>query len=69
MQENSIISFPTATIWFSRTFGEVKGGELHLGGKDPAYFSGDVAYLPVTRPAYWQFAMDGYVLRSNEYDE
>ena len=41
-----------------RTAGEVNGGELHLGGTDPAYFTGDISYLPVTRPAYWQFAMD-----------
>ena len=43
---------------FSRTAGEVAGGELHLGGVDGTYYTGDVTYLPVTRGAYWQFAMD-----------
>ncbi|KAL5252694.1 hypothetical protein ACHWQZ_G015459 [Mnemiopsis leidyi] len=58
MIQQKVVDEPVFAFWLNRTAGEVNGGELHLGGTDPAYFTGDISYLPVTRPAYWQFAMD-----------
>lgn len=31
---------------------------LMLGGVDPAYYSGDLHWVPVSKPRYWQLAMD-----------
>ena len=35
-----------------------QGGVLMLGGVDRRYYTGELQYVPVTRPAYWQFALD-----------
>lgn len=38
--------------------GDAQGGVLLLGGVDSRYYTGELTYVPVTRPAYWQFALD-----------
>ncbi|OBZ65426.1 Aspartic protease [Grifola frondosa] len=35
-----------------------EGSELSLGGYNPALFTGDIVYTPVTKEGYWQVSMD-----------
>ncbi|KAM4846079.1 pepsin A-5-like [Thomomys bottae] len=37
---------------------EEKDSTLMLGGVDPSYYHGDLNWVPVSKPMYWQIAMD-----------
>ena len=39
----------------------VLGGELILGGTDPAHYSGNLEYIPLVNETYWLFMMNGYI--------
>lgn len=41
---------------------DAEGGTMMLGGVDERYFTGSLHYVPVTRKAYWQFALDAILL-------
>jgi len=57
MIQQSVVEQPVFSFWLNRTAGNVHGGELHLGGMDTTYYTGDISYVPITRHGYWQFAM------------
>jgi cathepsin D len=38
------------------------GGELSLCGTDPAKYTGNINYVPLTAETYWQFAVDSITL-------
>lgn len=35
-----------------------KGSMLMLGGVDPSYYSGDLHWVPVSKPSYWQLTLE-----------
>ena len=50
------------SFWLNRTAGNTDGGELVLGGSDPAHFSGAISYVPVSKDGYWQIEASGFVV-------
>jgi hypothetical protein len=48
------------SFWLSRGASPVKkfGGLLMIGGYDKRYFTGDLLWVPIKPPGYWQFALD-----------
>jgi hypothetical protein len=51
-----LISDPVFAFYLSKKDGV--DGELTLGGYNTKYFSGDIAWTPLTTPGYWEFELD-----------
>merc|ERR1711881_22953 len=45
-------------FYLERDPNAAEGGELYLGGVNPARYTGDFTYHDVTKMGYWQIAMD-----------
>mmetsp|Transcript_12549 Transcript_12549/g.21224 ORF Transcript_12549/g.21224 Transcript_12549/m.21224 type:complete len:350 (-) Transcript_12549:63-1112(-) len=41
-------------------------GELMLGGTDPAYYTGDIAWVPLLAADYWRIGMDSITVNGAE---
>jgi hypothetical protein len=49
--KNNLFAF-----WLNRDLnGQSVGGEITFGGMDPAHYSGEITYAPLTAETYWQF--------------
>jgi hypothetical protein len=42
-------------------------GELTLGGTDPAHYTGELNYVPLTSASYWQIAVDEIAVGGTAY--
>ncbi|XP_063826532.1 lysosomal aspartic protease-like [Ostrinia nubilalis] len=49
---------PVFSFYLNRDQTAKEGGELILGGSDPARFRGPMHYVPLSRAYYWQLAVD-----------
>ena len=59
MLDQGLLPVPVFSFWLNRDAAEgEQGGELTLGGVDPARFEGARTWSAVTRRGYWQFSMD-----------
>lgn len=46
------------SFYLNRDVDDAEGGELVLGGVDPAHFVGKHTWVPISRRGYWEFKMD-----------
>jgi len=60
--EQGLVGEPVFSFWMGRDPDAEVGGELVLGGVDPAHFVGEHVWAPVTKEGYWQFDLDGLSL-------
>ena len=62
MVEQGLVE-PVFSFWLSRDPEAELGGEMILGGSDPAFYEGEMTYVDVdTNPGYWKITMDAIVL-------
>jgi len=51
---------PFFSVWMNRdSTDQSHGGEIIFGDVDKTHFSGEHTWAPLTREAYWEFALDG----------
>lgn len=60
-----LVDEPVFAFYLNRTAGG--DGELLLGGVDPAHYTGNFTYVPLTNETYWEFAMDGVAVGSSSF--
>uniref|UniRef100_A0A286XMY7 Cathepsin E n=1 Tax=Cavia porcellus TaxID=10141 RepID=A0A286XMY7_CAVPO len=58
MMAQNLVALPMFSVYMSSNPGG-SGSELTFGGYDPSHFSGSLNWVPVTKQAYWQIALDG----------
>ncbi|XP_024880358.1 lysosomal aspartic protease-like [Temnothorax curvispinosus] len=56
--DEQMVSRKIFSFYLNRNLSDVIGGELILGGSDPAYYDGDFTYVNVTHIEYWEFKID-----------
>jgi cathepsin D len=55
--EQGLVSQQVFSFWLSQNATASPGGELTIGGTNPARYTGDFQYAPLTSETYWQFNM------------
>ncbi|XP_025266550.1 lysosomal aspartic protease-like [Camponotus floridanus] len=65
----SLVSSRIFSFYLNRDTSADLGGELILGGSDPAYYEGDFTYIPVTHKEYWQISIDRIKIKSDNLCE
>ncbi|ELK30160.1 Napsin-A [Myotis davidii] len=58
MVDQGLLDKPVFSFYLNRDPEAAEGGELVLGGSDPAHYIPPLTYVPVTVPAYWQVHME-----------
>ncbi|EDW87998.1 lysosomal aspartic protease [Drosophila yakuba] len=58
MVSQGLLDEPVISFYLKRQGTAVRGGELILGGIDSSLYKGSLTYVPVSVPAYWQFAVN-----------
>ncbi|XP_012412600.2 napsin-A [Trichechus manatus latirostris] len=56
--EKGLVDKPVFSFYLNRDPEAADGGELVLGGSDPAHYFPPLTFMPVTIPAYWQIHME-----------
>jgi cathepsin D len=67
MVAQGLVEADMYSFWLNRKAGAATGGELVLGGYDPAHVTSQITWVPLTRDGYWQFNMDSLAVGGTSY--
>ncbi|XP_009463894.1 PREDICTED: LOW QUALITY PROTEIN: gastricsin-like [Nipponia nippon] len=60
MLEQSLLTDPVFSFYYSRNPTYSYGGEVILGGADPQLYSGEVLWAPVVQELYWKIGIEEF---------
>jgi phytepsin len=61
--KQDLVASPVFSFWLNRQPGAtITGGELTLGGVDPARYTGSWTYTPITNATYWEFNVESIAI-------
>ncbi|XP_050767459.1 pepsin B-like [Gymnogyps californianus] len=60
MLQQSQLTEPIFSFYFSRNPSYSYGGEVILGGLDPQLYSGEIVWTPVVQEVYWKIAIEEF---------
>ena len=63
--EQKLVDAPVFAFYLNRDAGG--DGELLFGGTDPAHYTGNFTYVPLTNETYWEFKMDGVSVGTSSF--
>lgn len=62
MMAQNLVDLPIFSVYMSSDPEGGSSSELTFGGYDSSHFSGSLNWVPVTKQAYWQIALDGILV-------
>ena len=68
MMAQGLVKNGMFSFWANHKTQEGNGGEMIFGGYDRNHFHGDLIWLPLTKPGYWQLRIDHILVGEQEHD-
>ncbi|XP_045769364.1 lysosomal aspartic protease isoform X1 [Maniola jurtina] len=69
MVAQGLVQQPVFSFYLNRDPAAPQGGEIILGGSDPAHYRGNFTRVPLSRDTYWQFRMDAVRVKGASFCE
>eukprot|EP00727_Mastigamoeba_balamuthi_P012484 m51a1_g7859 putative lysosomal aspartic protease-like (316) ;mRNA; r:254351-255298 len=62
-----LVQQPLFSFWLSKNPEAPLGGQITLGGTDPARYKGPLLYVPLAEATYWQVELEGLAFEGREH--
>ncbi|XP_029165100.1 lysosomal aspartic protease-like [Nylanderia fulva] len=64
--KQGLVSSAVLSIYLNKNLSTEVGGEIILGGTDPAYYEGELTYVPFIKKRYWKFIINEITIHQQD---